>query len=71
MTCYYAKVYMFQLNRESSTKRFMVAFYPAAYVMIVYEQVKGLSQKRYKMHGSSVRECIFVCMYLLIKLRLQ
>ena len=35
MTCYYAKVYMFQLSRESSTKRVMVAFYPAAYVMIV------------------------------------
>ena len=58
--CYYARVYMFQLRRESSTKRVTMAFYPAPYVMIVWEQVKGLSQKRYKMHGSSVRECIFV-----------
>jgi hypothetical protein len=44
--CYYARVYMFQLRRESSTKRVTMAFYPAPYVMIVWEQVKGLSQKR-------------------------
>ena len=44
--CYYARVYMFQLRRESSTKRITMAFYPAPYVMIVWEQVKGLSQKR-------------------------